>query len=287
MLVVFIKAVQNHKNNSFHSPSAHLLSTPPTGPSDVIHYEYPFNERIRTFLRLEDLFDRYALFAARETAHDHDVAVRTVLDILDVAGRADLKMDLIQELERQRQVLSSFRNNPDISEDTLNAVIQDIETANACLLAMNGKLGQSLRDNEWLMAVKGRTTIPGGLCEFDLPGYHYWLHLSPEQRNRFLNDWTAPLQPVRSALAIILRLLRSSGNTRSLSTQNGQFQQALSGNGIQMAQVALDENLPFVPEVSANRFAVNIRFVDAEPRMDGRARIAQIPVNFELTLCSL
>lgn len=252
----------------------------------MIHYEYPFNERIRTLLRLEDLFDRQAIFAGKSTQEDHDVAVRTLLDILEVAGRADLKMDLIQELERQRQVLLSFRSNPDIAEETLNTAIQDIETANACLIAMNGKFGQSLRDNEWLMAIKGRVSIPGGLCEFDLPAYHYWLHLSEERRRADLTGWAAPLQPVRHALAIILRLLRSSGTSRSLQASNGQHHQSLNGNP-QMALISLEDSTALVPEVSANRFALNIRFVAAEPGADGRGRPTQGNVNFELSLCSL
>ncbi len=76
----------------------------------VITYEYPLNERIRTLLRLEDLFERSRYFIARAGAHDHHMALITLFEILEVAGRADLKSDLLQELERQKQVLLSFRD---------------------------------------------------------------------------------------------------------------------------------------------------------------------------------
>ena len=92
----------------------------------MITYEYPFNERIRTLLRLEDLFDRARFFLARQDALDHHAALLTLFEILEVASRADLKSDLLQELERQKQVLLSFRNNPEISEEVLN---QDIGRA--------------------------------------------------------------------------------------------------------------------------------------------------------------
>ena len=78
----------------------------------MITYEYPFNERIRTLLRLEDLFERARFFLARHDALDHHAALLTLFEILEVASRADLKSDLLQELERQKQVLLSFRNNP-------------------------------------------------------------------------------------------------------------------------------------------------------------------------------
>ena len=82
----------------------------------MITYEYPLNERIRTLLRLEDLFERSRHFIARTEPHDHHVALLTLFEIMEVASRADLKSDLLQELERQKQVLHSFRNNPDIAE---------------------------------------------------------------------------------------------------------------------------------------------------------------------------
>ena len=71
----------------------------------MIIYEYPFNERIRTLLRLEDLFDKADHFIQQTGKQEHHVALVTLFEILEVAGRADLKMDLIQELERQRQTL--------------------------------------------------------------------------------------------------------------------------------------------------------------------------------------
>ena len=145
----------------------------------MITYEYPFNERIRTLLRLEDLFYKTNGFLQRDGSQEHHVVLLTLFEILDVAGRADLKMDLIQELERQRQSLLSYRNNPDISEDALSGALYEIEQASAALLGMTGKIGQHLRDNDWLMSIKSRASIPGGVCEFDLPSYHYWRHQDP------------------------------------------------------------------------------------------------------------
>ena len=142
----------------------------------MITYEYPFNERIRTLLRLEDLFAKTAHFSGQDGPLEHHVALVTLFDILETAARADLKLDLIQELERQRQTLLTFRNNPDISEEALSGALYEIEQASAALLALSGRIGQHLRDNEWLMGIKSRAALPGGVCEFDVPSYHFWLH---------------------------------------------------------------------------------------------------------------
>ncbi|HPI61464.1 cell division protein ZapD, partial [Zoogloea sp.] len=105
----------------------------------MITYEYPLNERIRTLLRLENLFEKVTHFVRAEGALEHHVALLTLFEILEVAGRADLKVDLVQELERQRQILLSFRNNPQISEEALSGALYEIEQASASLLAMAGK----------------------------------------------------------------------------------------------------------------------------------------------------
>ena len=102
----------------------------------MITYEYPFNERIRTLLRLEDLFDKTGHFLQEDGVLEHHVALLTLFEIMEVASRADLKMDLIQELERQRQALLAYRNNPDISEEALSGALYEIEQASAALLAM-------------------------------------------------------------------------------------------------------------------------------------------------------
>jgi cell division protein ZapD len=152
----------------------------------VITYEYPFNERIRTLLRLEDLFEKTAYFTQEDGSLEHHAALVSLFEILEVAGRADLKMDLIQELERQRQTLLAFRNNPDISEEALSGALYEIEQSSAALLGMTGKIGHYLRENDWLMSIKSRVAIPGGCCEFDLPSYHWWLHRPVDTRRHAL-----------------------------------------------------------------------------------------------------
>ena len=251
----------------------------------VITYEYPFNERIRTLLRLEDLFEKVHHFAQQDGPREHHVALLSLFEILDVAGRADLKMDLIQELERQRQALLTYRNNPAISEEALSGALYEIEQSSAALLGMNGKIGQHLRDNEWLMGIKSRAVIPGGVCEFDQPTYHYWLHQSTDARSAALEGWIKPLLPLRGGLDIVLRLLRASGRPERKVAENGAFQMMLGGSNAQMVRVLLKEGVAFVPEISANKYALNIRFTC--PDYDHRPRHAETSVEFEMIFCNL
>ncbi len=251
----------------------------------MITYEYPLNERIRTLLRLEDLFGKMDHFASATDPEDHHMALVTLFEILEVACRADLKFDLMQELERQRQILLSFRNNPDISEDALSGALYEIEQATAALLAIQGRLGQHLRDNEWLMAIKNRSAIPGGVCEFDLPSYHFWLHRSAAHRQQDLEHWIAPILAVHQAIIIVLRLLRSSGRPEHQIANHGAYQLMLAGRMAQLVRLRISLGDAYVPEISASKYALNIRFL--APDIDQRPKQVNADVKFELTFCNL
>ncbi|MBY0578060.1 MAG: cell division protein ZapD [Burkholderiales bacterium] len=251
----------------------------------MISYEYPINERTRTLLRLEDLCGRVNFFLTQDDAMAHHAALTTLFEIIDVASRADLKTDLMQELERQKQILAPLRNNPAVSEDALEVVLNDIEKASSGLFAMPGKIGQHIRDNEWLMNIKQRTGIPGGACEFDLPSYHHWLNQMPEKRMRDMKQWLSPLAPIENGIGIVLKILRESGRTLKYVAQHGCFQQILAGRTAQMLSVSLDENLPYIPEISANKYALNIRFVTAE--IQQRPKSCENDIEFKLSFYNL
>jgi cell division protein ZapD len=251
----------------------------------LIQYEYPFNERIRTLLRLEDLFDRLEIFLAHAHSTSHHVALITLFEILDVAGRADLKSDLLQELERQRQTLSGLRGNSAVDQPRLEEVLVDIEAATHDLYESPGKVGQHLRDNDWLTSIRSRSIIPGGTCEFDLPSYHAWLSRPATQRLEYLTSWVAPLMPLRRCFGIVLRLLRESGQTLHVVAVRGGYQQALGGKSYQMLQVRLDETLGAIPETSANKYMIWVRFTAQDGDMRPRPLESDVP--FDLVLCNL
>jgi len=250
----------------------------------VISYEFPLNERIRTLLRLEDLYGRAHYFASKSDPEEHHVALTSLFEILDVGGRADLKSDLMQELERQKQHLDALRSNPAISQEALTSVLSDIEKAISDMFLSSGKTGQELRENDWLMSIKQRSAIPGGVCQFDLPSYHFWLNQNAEVRRLDLGEWLAPFLPIRNGVQIILKLLRESGKTTTQLAHQGVYQQTMAGRLAQMLRIRLDSAYDCVPEISANKYALNVRFTTA---IGMQRRTSVDDVKFELTFCNL
>ena len=260
------------------------LSNKPRETSAVILYEYPFNERIRTYLRLEHLFRRLGELAKRETALDHHYALATVFEIMDVAARADLKTDVLKDLEKQKHVLNGYRGNPAISEDVLDDITGQFETCFAALNEISGKIGQPLADNDWLMSIRSRIGIPGGTCEFDLPAYYAWQHLNADERQRDLARWISPLVPLAESLRLLLRVLRDSGAPQKVVAPAGQYQQMLpQGRHFQLLRLRLESALGLIPEISCNRLMVSVRIMRVET--DGRLHADTGDSMFELNLC--
>jgi cell division protein ZapD len=250
----------------------------------VILYEYPFNERIRTYLRLEHLFRRLGELIPRSHPLDHHYALATIFEVMDVAARADLKSDVLKDLERQKQQLNAYRGNPAISEQALDGVIRQLETCFSAVNGTPGKAGQSLTENEWLMSIRSRAGIPGGTCEFDLPAYYAWQHLPADRRRADLERWAQTLAPLAESIHQLLRLLRDSGSPQKVIAAGGQMQQTLpQGRTFQLLRLRIDESLGVVPEISGNRLIVSVRLMHQD---NDKMLASSENTPFELTLCA-
>jgi cell division protein ZapD len=251
----------------------------------VILYEYPFNERIRTYLRLEHLFRRLADLVARDTALDHHYALSTIFEVMDVGARADLKSDLLKDLEKQRQILNAYRGNPAISERALDGIVAQVDHCFAGLTSVPGKAGNSLTENDWLMSIRSRVGIPGGTCEFDLPAYYAWQHHDGAARRADLQRWCLTLAPLADSVTLLLKMLRETGAPQKVMAAAGQLQQNLpQGKTFQLLRMRLDASLGLIPEISGNRLMVSIRFMRHGD--DDRLHAATEDCAFELTLCA-
>ena len=265
----------------------------PTGPARavapqhcvLVRYEYPLNESIRTMLRLEHLFDRLGHLVARDAALDHHFALATLFEIVDVASRADLKSDLLKDLERHKMAYQGFRGNPGVSEAALDAVLGRIDHAFGALNALAGKAGHTLTTNEFLMSIRSRISIPGGTCEFDLPAYYAWQQHDAARRRADLMQWIGTVMPLAEALQVLLGLLRDSGVPQRVVAKGGQFQQSLpQGRTFHLLRLRLDDDQGLVPEISGHRLIVSVRLM--RPDADGRLKPVTDDQSIELAICS-
>ena len=249
----------------------------------MILYEHPFNERIRTYLRLEYLLERFEQLLLRSSEIDHHFALTTLFELVDVGGRADLKTEVLKDLEKNRQQFLSYRGNPSVSEAALNEVIAELDMHLELLKSVSGRIGQAVTDNEWLSSLRNRSSIPGGTCGFDLPFYHSWQQHPSVQRCQDLRQWGESLRPLQNAVNLLLRLLRDNGMTQKVVAAAGQFQQALPQGRFQLMRLRLDAQHGLIPEISGNRLMIWVRMMKADEA--GRMQASNQDVTFEVALC--
>lgn len=252
--------------------------------SEKITYEQPLNEKIRTFLRLEFLFLQTQHNLEGRSEWDSRATLSGLIEILNVCGRTDLKTELLRELDRHSIMLARFERVPEVDQGRLREVLSEVDALIDRLHATSGQFGQSLRNNEFISSIRQRSTIPGGLCDFDLPAYHYWLQRPAKERLADLQEWLAPLDPMRLAIDVILRLTRESASPTQEVAPAGFFQRSLDQDTpSQLVRVAVSARLPYYSEISGGKHRFTVRFL--APMTDGRTVQATADVEFDLTCC--
>ena len=196
----------------------------------------------------------------------------------------------LQELDRQRSVWGTQLDNPEVAREALAEFLADMDAVIHDLHGQIGKIGQHLRESEWLQAVRQRATSPGGACSFELPMLHSWLQRGEYERRDALKFWLDPLAPLEEAVVLVLRLLRESGQMSAETAHHGNFHRALtSPRPPLLARVEVDTGHAVVPEVSANKYTVNVRFLEhaGHFQSSGRAVVTARSIPFRMALCAL
>lgn len=254
--------------------------------STPITFEYPLNERFRTFMRLEYLFEQLDWFIPRPDVWSTRTAIDALLDIITITTRADVKNELTKEIDRHIASISRLTDQPGVDPDALEKVLGDLAAAGEAIQQMHGPIGQNAREDEFLKAISQRNSIPGGTCSFDLPQFHHWLTQSAEVRQERIDGWLHDIGPTMRGIELVLALVRTSAPARRLVAEGGFFQESLDPQSpAQMLRVTLDGDSALFPEISGHKTRFSLRFMRAEGR--GRPVPHESDVPFRLSCCVL
>ena len=250
-------------------------------------YEQPLNERVRSLLRLEYLFERATFRMDGPSIWDSRASVEAIIDIMSIMSRTDLKTEIIQELERDAVTLEALGAKRGVDLGRLNEVLERIRQLLNDLRTGDSTPGQDLRQNELLSYVRQRSSIPAGTCSFDIPAYQHWLERPVEVRVSDIQDWLSRFEPVRKAVELCLQLIRGSANTSREVASAGFFQRNLDSSApCQLVRVVVPTDASWFPEISGGRHRFSIRFVQ---QVDTASRPIQSTedIAFELQCCAI
>lgn len=252
-------------------------------------YEFPLNERMRVFMRLEHLFIQLEHFLAGSSASDKRAVMTTLIDVLSIFSRNNLKSELLIEIERLSRMLSIVANNPDVDTRKLQEMLVKLEDTKNNLYASSGKVGSKLIANNLFQTVSQRSAIPGGSCSFDLPAFHYWLSQDEAVQTKELDEWTKPFLEIHNAIELVLDFIRQSCDATQEIAKGGFFQLSLPldvNESVQLLRVQVANTTPYFAEISGGKHRFTVRFMSLG-RDSERPTQTNHDVPFTLTCCQL
>ncbi|MEQ9860889.1 cell division protein ZapD [Pectobacterium cacticida] len=246
-------------------------------PSTIL-FEYPLNEKTRTWLRIESLLQQ---LLRNHTLTDMGSALtffRAIAELLDVLERGDVRTELLKELERQQKKLLQWSDVPGVDMERIHILRQQLKDRASTLISAP-RMGQVLREDRLISMVRQRLSIPGGCCSFDLPTLHSWLHQPQALREQWVSGWLNSLSPLKQALDMILELIRHSGTFRPQTSLNGFFQDNASDTDL--LRLRLEQVHQIYPQISGHKTRYAIRFLP----LDSENGHTPPRLTFELACC--
>ena len=255
--------------------------------TDYLTYEQPLNERIRTFLRLEKLFQQFTFHVKHGSAWDNPIAIDAIMDILTFTTRSDIKLEVLKELERQHSRLERLTKRPQIDQSQLASLLEKQTILISRLQSNAGQLGQETQGAELLNAVRQKNSVPGPICDFDLPAFHYWLTRPESTRRELLQQWFSPFKVLEEAITMIMDVLRNSTDDTDETAAKGFFQKVIDTNqAVQLLHISVPATNECYPEISAGKHRFSVRFM-INPNPFTRPEQFTEDVMFRLKICSV
>jgi len=254
--------------------------------SHAVIFEQPLNERMRTYLRLEFLYRQTLFHQALPDRWASRAAVSSLLEILAITARGDARADALKELERQLAVLNEFRTRDGVDSDRLHSIMTELaEHRNQLNGAAGGAFMQNLRDSDFLNAIRLRSAIPGGTCEFDLRDYFHWLNQPYAVRQTAFNEWMTSIRALCEAVTCLLWVTRQNSRPQNQTATAGHFQLNLDRDShCQLLRIALPHDTTLFPEISGSHYRCSISFMEWHGVTTRSTQTTQ-DVAFLLTTC--
>lgn len=266
------------------TPSAEVQTAPSTAAAPVL-YEQPLAERMRTFLRLESLYQQFRFHVGEPAPWGTRAVVSSLLDMITILNRGDVRNDVLKELDRQLYVFDRYQNVPAVDGGRLKTVLGNLRQLRDELLGVGSQYLQPLRENEFLNAIKHRSAIPGGACEFDLPEYGHWLRRPYADRIADIERWMSTIKPLCNSIIELLWLVRESTPPTPQVATNGVYYHVLTRESpSNLLRICLPGGTAMYPEISGSHHRFTMRFMEWS---DSQSRPVQVTrdVRFQLTVC--
>lgn len=245
-------------------------------------YEFPLNEKVRNYLRVEHLLGALCQPDKACEQHAEIQFFRDFFTLLELVERIDLRTELLRDLSSYSAILNSWLSYPNIDVKRIELQIGLVSSVSE-KLKDSKRIGNELKSDRFLTAIRQRFSIPGATCSFDLPKLHYWLSLDKDTKQLNFNQWLAPLMVLKDAVATALQFIRNRDELSEVTAENG-FYQGIAENKVELIRVQSISASPFYPTLSGNKYRYAVRFMKFSQN-DNESVAVDEPITFLMASC--
>ena len=225
----------------------------------MINYEFPLNEKIRRFLRIEEIFSKIDYQQKKSQSFSEYGLFILLFDLMSTASRSDLKVELLQTLDAAQIRLKNKRKSAKNSE-----LVKKLSSAKVILEKSIIQPGFYFGNDRLIQEVKARHDSPFGIVSTDFPELRYWIEIeSKDIRDKYFYEKFAPFNPIKNAIKILLTTIRGEANFEKVETNEGLYQMKLNpSKKNDLITIQLSSGSKFFPHISSNKYAINMQFND-------------------------
>ena len=221
-------------------------------------FELPLNERTRRLISIENIFIRLNNQIKSMVDFSEVVCFESYFNMRDTASRADIKIEITQELEKlilKTKQLTKTKKNID--------QVKKLTDAKKSLDKVHLPQGNFYGVDKFLQEIKTSSISPTGIMTSDLPQMQLWLQqLSYKNKQEYFLNIIDPYMPIFKSIKVYLNTLRESLTIESVeSSDNGLVSYQLNPSfRHDLVQIQLPQKLNLYPNLTSNKYTINIQF---------------------------
>jgi len=240
-------------------------------------YEQPIDERIRKFLRLENIYMKINHHMHIDSKYDASSTLLNISDLFINLTRSEIKRDLISEIEAQKMRCQEYIKLDGADKIKLNSIMEKQNAILKTLHDLRTDYLNVLKNDELFQTIIKH--ISTSCSDLD-----YWLSRDHDFRKNQINLWLELIKPIENSIFFCLDLLRKSSETVEITAKDGMYLFKMDiEKKIRLLRVTMKTDNYFFPRISVGPQRATVAFMT----IDDNNKIIRLnqDINFVLDLC--
>ena len=240
-------------------------------------YEQPIDERIRKFLRLENIYMKINNHMDIDSKYDAYSTLLNISELFINLTRSEIKRDLISEIETQKVRYQEYIKLDGADKIKLNSIMEKQNAILKTLHDLEANYLNVLKNDELLQTIIKH--INTSCADLD-----YWLSRDHDFRKNQINLWLELIKPIENSIFFCLDLLRKSSETVEITAKDGMYLFKMDvEKKIRLLRVTMKTDNYFFPRISVGPQRATVAFMT----IDDNNKIIRLnqDINFVLDLC--